>query len=487
MTNKSTDPIRVRFAPSPTGSLHIGGARTALFNWLFARQNGGTFVVRVEDTDTERSTREYEKDIFNSLQDLSIDWDEGVGKGGDYGPYRQSERMELYREYAEKLVRSGYAYYCYCTPEELEKEREECRLRGAMPQYSGRCRDLSPDKQEEMARSGIKPSLRFQVMPGQSVEFYDMIRGYLSFTSEQFGDFIILRSDGRASYNFAAVVDDTEMKITHVVRGDDHLTNTARQILLYHTLGIDVPEFAHLPLIVGTDNTKLSKRQSDTSIRWFLESGILPEALVNYIALLGWSPDDNLDILAADELVKNFSLQRVASNPAVFDMERLRVINSAHIRQMDIAALVEAVRAFLERRQVPVPDSVNNKFDDFVDVYRSEAVVLTDYEQYIDMLDGDEIILPEHSCLQEDGVADLLELCGREFSALDEVSQDSIKQLFKSLSKQSGKKGKQLYMPVRVALTGQEHGPELYNIIGLLGRENAIGRINNAVEIIRMR
>ncbi len=321
--------IRVRFAPSPTGQLHLGNARTALFNYLYARKTGGTFVLRVEDTDLERSSAEAEEAILNDLRWMGLEWAEGPGRGGEYGPYRQSERREIYARYASELLEKGHAYRCYCTPEELEEKRKRSLARGVPPKYDGRCRNLKPEEEQAFAAEGRASSLRFKVET-RRVDFEDLIKGRMSFEGQTLGDFIILRSDGTAAYNFAVVVDDALMQITHVIRGEDHLTNTPRQLLIYQALGWQPPKFAHPPMILGPDHSPLSKRHGATSVTYFREEGFLPEALVNYLALLGWSVDAGQEIMSLEELSQKFSLGRVSRSSAIFDIDKLQWVNRAH-------------------------------------------------------------------------------------------------------------------------------------------------------------
>src|SRR5215472_5069892 len=325
--------VRVRFAPAPTGSLHVGGARTALFNYLFARGRSGTFVLRSEDTDLTRSSVESERVIEDDLHWLGLDWDEGVNRGGPYGPYRQTERRDRYGLAAARLLETGAAYPCYCTPEELDAERAAAEARGEAPKYSGRCRGLSEAERQAFEREGRKPAIRFQ-MPERDVYVEDLVRGSVHFPAGSIGDFVIMKSDGNAAYNFAAVVDDSEMAITHVLRGDEHLPNTPRQVSLYEALGFPLPLFAHVSMILAADHQKLSKRHGATAVSEYREQGYLPQALVNYLVLLGWSPGDDREFFTLDELSQLFALARVSKSPAVFDQAKLRWFNAHYIRAM---------------------------------------------------------------------------------------------------------------------------------------------------------
>lgn len=299
--------IRVRFAPSPTGPLHIGGARSALFNYLWARKNKGKFIVRSEDTDLERSSRESEHNILEALRWLNIQWDEGIEVGGDYGPYRQTERLVHYREYTEKLMDSGHAYYCYCSEEELEQERQDLISKGETPRYLGKCRKLTSEQRAVLETEGRKPVVRFRVPEGQAIHINDQVRGDVIFDSDGIGDYVIVKSDGIPTYNFAVVVDDTTMKITHIIRGEEHLSNTPRQVLIYQALGLPVPGFAHISLILNTEGGKMSKRDGDTAVMDYQKKGYLPEAIVNFIALLGWAPTGEEEFYTLNELTKSLN------------------------------------------------------------------------------------------------------------------------------------------------------------------------------------
>ncbi|HEY8534880.1 MAG TPA: glutamate--tRNA ligase, partial [Vicinamibacterales bacterium] len=311
--------MRLRFAPSPTGQLHVGNARTALFNWLLARGHGGTFILRIEDTDRERSTPESEKSILDDLRWLGLDWDEGPDIGGPAGPYRQSERLALYHEHAKRLIESGAAYYCFCSPEQVEADRQAALAAGLPPRYSGRCRAIEPADARRRVDAGEPAVIRFRVPEARDVTFIDAVRGAVTVSTDTIGDPVLLRTDGHPAYNFAVVVDDALMRVTHVVRGEDHISNTPRQLLLYEAFGWTPPEFAHLSLVLGPDHAPLSKRHGATSVAEFRSRGYLPEALANYLALIGWSPGGGEELLPLDELARRFSLRTVSHSAGVFD------------------------------------------------------------------------------------------------------------------------------------------------------------------------
>src|SRR5262245_2925160 len=351
----SESEVRVRFAPSPTGSLHIGGARTALFNWLFARGREGLMALRVEDTDVERSTSESERAVVDDLRWLGLDWDEGPEVGGPYGPYRQSERKEIYRREANRLCAAELAYPCFCTDEELEARRRAAQAAGRTPQYDGTCRDLDEEERAERRAEGRSESIRFRV-PGEPAVVRDLIRGDVVFPADAVGDFVILRSNGLPTYNFACVVDDAAMRFTHVIRGEEHLSNTNRQVFLYRALGHPEPAFAHISLILNPDRSKMSKRKGEeaTFVSEFRAQGYLPEALINFLALLGWSWDGEREIFSRDELVEKFSLERVNATPAVFNREKLEWMNGQYLRAMPLEERAARVRAYLaERGRLP--------------------------------------------------------------------------------------------------------------------------------------
>src|SRR6188474_103280 len=331
--------MRVRFAPSPTGQLHVGNARTALFNWLLAHGHDGTLILRIEDTDAERSTRESETGILEDLRWLGLHWDEGPDMGGPHGPYRQSERLHLYASYANELIAGGNAYYCFCLPSKLERDRKEDLAAGRPPKYHGTCRDLPAEQARARTEAGERPVIRFKVPPAIEVSFNDAVRGEVTFNTEVIGDPVLVRSDGRPAYNFAVVVDDALMEVTHAIRGEDHISNTPRQLLLYRALGFAPPRFAHLSLVLGPDHTPLSKRHGATSVAEFRERGYLPEALTNYLALIGWSPRsgggetaDDAELMPMEELARRFALEDVGHSAGVFDPEKLAWMNRYYMK-----------------------------------------------------------------------------------------------------------------------------------------------------------
>ncbi len=481
--------VRVRFAPSPTGPLHIGGARSALFNWLFARHYGGTMVVRIEDTDLERSTLEYEKMILDSLRWLGLDWDEGIGAGGESGPYRQQERLEIYHPYIEKLLQAGHAYHCYCSEEELESERASLLAEGEMVRYLGKCRDLTAKQRDDFCAAGKKPAVRFRAPEGRLIVVDDLVRGRVEFESDGMGDFIIVKSDGIPTYNFAVVLDDALMGITHILRGEEHLSNTPRQLVLYEALGFSVPAFAHISLILGEDRSKMSKRHGATSVVQYREQGYLPEALVNFLALLGWSPPGEQEIFTMDELVELFSLERVSKSPAVFNFEKLKWMSSHYIRQEQPERIVVLCLPHLQQAGL-VPENVTEErrawLTQVVIAVREHLEYAAQITELVKIFFGDAADVDG----ADDEAAQVLALettpavikAFRE-KALTHTSWDgeTARQLLKEVGKELGVKGKPLFMAVRVAVSGQVHGPDLNTLLVLLGPALVARRLENTL------
>jgi len=459
--------MRVRFAPSPTGQLHVGNARTALFNWLLAHGKDGTFILRIEDTDAERSTRESEHSILEDLRWLGLDWDEGADVGGQHGPYRQSERLHLYASYANELMTGGHAYYCFCSPQQLDGERQSDLAAGRPPRYHGTCRSIGSEEARRRMDAGERPVIRFRVPDNTDVTFHDLVRGDVTFNSEQFGDPIIVRSDGRPQYNFAVVVDDALMEISHVVRGEDHISNTPRQILLYQALGFTPPQFAHLSLVMGPDHTPLSKRHGATSVLEFRERGFLPEALVNYLALIGWSPGGDKELMPIQELARRFALEDVGHSAGVFDQEKLAWMNRHYMKEAAPARLAaEAARYFIARGFLKRRTDAATEY--LVSVLPMAVGSVDRVEEIPDRLRFLFDFDPASSIARTD-VAEILDEPGaREVIAAlpDAIDRPLIdRETFRAMStrvrERTGQKGKLLFHPIRVALTGEGGGPEL--------------------------
>ncbi|HHX18380.1 MAG TPA: glutamate--tRNA ligase [Clostridium sp.] len=477
--------VKVRFAPSPTGHLHIGGARTALFNYLFAKKNNGKFLVRIEDTDLARSSIESEKVIINDLKWLGINWDEGIDVGGENGPYRSTERRETYKKYIDKLIEEDKAYYCYCTQEELEEERKRLEEANSdMLGYSGKCSNLTEEQIKKYEAEGRKPTIRLRVPKDQIIEIDDKVRGHVEFDSNGVGDFIIVKSDGIPVYNFAVTVDDYLMGITHVIRAEEHLSNTPRQILIYDALGFKKPQFAHVSLILGHDRTKMSKRHGATWVEQYRDLGYLPEAIVNFLALMGWSPESEEEFFTIDELISQFSLDRVSKNPAVFDNEKLNWMNSQYIKEASLDRITDMAVPHLKNAEL-IGEEVDQETYEWIKKMVKSVKHSLEYvgqiTEKVRVFFNDEIS-PENDetleVLKGEQVPQLMDTLISKVNEAEVVDEEFGKGIFKIIGKETGIKGKNLFMPIRVMLTGQMHGPELYDIISILGKEKINKRIN---------
>jgi nondiscriminating glutamyl-tRNA synthetase len=488
VTRTMSNEVRVRYAPSPTGHLHIGNARTALFNYLFARNQNGKFIIRIEDTDKKRNIEGGEKSQLKYLKWLGIDWDESIDVGGEYGPYRQSERTEIYQKYTNELLKKGVAYKCYCTEEELEQEREQQSAQGQTPRYSGKCRHLTEEQRAELEKEGRQPSIRFAVQSDRVYTFNDMVKGELSFEANGIGDFVIVKKDGTPTYNYAVAVDDHLMEMTHVLRGDDHISNTPKQLMIYEAFGWEPPVFGHMTLIVNESRKKLSKR--DESIIQFIEQyadlGYLPEALFNFIALLGWSPVGEEEIFSKEELIKIFDADRLSKSPALFDTQKLRWMNNQYMKQLELDRLVELSLPHLIKAGKVEENMDEEKMQwvrDLISLhqekmsYGAEIVELTElfFKQEI------EYNREAREVLAEEQVPEVLKAFAEELKASDDFSADAIKAATKAVQKATGQKGKKLFMPIRVATTGQTHGPDLPQTIHLLGKETVLARLERVI------
>lgn len=471
--------IRVRFAPSPTGELHIGNARTALFNWLFARKEEGVFVLRIEDTDVERSDRCYEDVVLNGLKWLGLDWDEGPDIGGPHSPYRQSERLSLYDHYLGILMDKGFVYPCYCNDEELKAEREIMLAQGLPPRYRGRCRHLTNKERRRLEAEGRRPAMRFKVAE-ELVEVDDLIHGSVVFDTTLFGDFIIVRSSGIPAYNFAVVIDDALMQVSHVIRGEDHLSNTPRQILLYQALGFDIPKFAHHALLLGPDRTKLSKRHGVTSVEAFRQKGYVPEALVNYMAWLGGGFRGEKEILDKEEIIDQFDLKHAGKNAPVFDEKKLHWMNTRHLRRLPPEKLLEywfdltegEGRGEEELLLKIVPEVIGN------------LETLDQLRGLVEIFSKNEITFSEEAqdVLQAEPARKVLSAFRDVVESVDNYCPgDQYREFIKRVQTLSGCKGRTLFMTMRAALTGKTQGPELEKIITHLDKKTILLRIEQAL------
>lgn len=478
MSAKKKTAVRVRFAPSPTGYLHLGGARTALFNWLFARHEGGTFVLRIEDTDIERSARELEDKLLEDLAWLGLTWDEGPTQGGSFAPYRQTERIAVYGEHAERLLASGVAYPCFCTEKELEQKKEERFKAGLPPQYDGACRSLTPFERERRRAEGCPESIRFAVPEASERRLPDLIRGEVVFPAGMVGDFVIIRSNGLPTYNFAAVVDDSLMQITHVIRGEEHLSNTLRQLLVYETLGLKQPLFAHIPLILGADRSKLSKRHGAPNVADFRERGYPAPAVVNYLAFLGWSVPGDREILTLDELIRDFTLERVSPSASIFDETKLNWVSAQHIRAGADRYFEEALDYFPEDVRSAYP---RERLREIFGILSENLPSFSRIEKEVAPFRPGP---PEFFGDARDAIAgagELLALFAAELGASEEWSAPAIKEIVKRVGATLGIGGKSLYMPLRAALTGTIHGPDLVRIMEIRGQEDVGESLRSAL------
>ena len=474
------DPIRVRIAPSPTGLLHFGTARTALFNWLFARHAGGTFIVRIEDTDTERSTKAFEEDILTGLKWLGFDWDEGPDVGGPYGPYRQSERLPLYRTHLERLLIEDKAYHCFCTKEQLDADRQEMQAQGKTPVYVGRCSALSKDEQAKRIAAGEASVIRARVPEGV-IAFDDIIRDTISVQSSLIGDVIIARSLDLPLYNFAVVVDDHEMKISHVIRGEDHISNTPKQIVLQKALGFATPLYAHLPLILAPDRSKLSKRYIETSLNDFKAQGYLPDALVNFMAFIGWHPKDDKDVMSREELTTEFDMERVQKGGGIFNLEKLEWLNAQHIKRLSIDALIDALVPFISFAWGAQKETLRNA----VMAEQERMKRLTDFAEtagfFFELPDYDLALLAWKDAVAETTKGHL-QAALTLLTALPE-EQFTKEGLEASLMPLAEEKGRgDILWPLRVSLSGKKASPGPFEIMPALGKAETIRRVQNAID-----
>jgi len=471
--------IRVRFAPSPTGTLHIGSVRTALFNWLFARRHGGKFILRLEDTDRTRSTDESIQEILAGMRWLELDWDEGPDIGGEFGPYRQTERKDLYRQYVNQLLEQGKAYRCICTPETLESGKKAALAKGEKPRYNGHCRERNQDK----SRPHV---IRFKNPESGAISITDLLRGDIIFQNKELDDFILVRTDGTPTYNFVVVVDDVSMKISHVIRGDDHISNTPRQAQIYHGLGWTPPRFVHIPMIMGSDKSRLSKRHGATSILAYRDRGYLPDAMLNYLARLGWSHGDD-EIFSRTELVKKFSLDNVHTSAAVFNPEKLQWVNAQHIRALPAKDLVRLLAEQVRREGIIGEEDTLDMalMEKALPLLRERSRTLSEMangvsyfiqrEVHFDEKAQKKFVIPaNHEIYQE---------LAQSFMVVEEFSGSPIEEILREAANKRGVKLGKIAQPLRVALTGRMASPGIFDVMALLGKERVLERIENAVKM----
>ncbi len=486
-----SDPIRLRFAPSPTGQLHVGGARTALFNWAYARRHGGVFILRIEDTDPERSTREYERAILEGLSWLGIGWDEGPDIGGPHAPYRQSERIGRHREAARKLLAGGHGYRCFCTTERLDRLREEQAVRKEKPAYDGLCRKVTPTESDERAARGEGHVLRFRVPEGET-RFVDHVRGEVVFGNKEVEDWVMVRTDGNPTYNFVVVCDDVDMRVTHVFRGEEHLVNTPKQVLLYRAMGERVPEFGHLPLMLGTDRKKLSKRTGDTALQDYREKGFPAEAVVNFLCLQGWALDGKTEVFGVADLLANFDIRDVNKAGAVFDIDKFLWLSGEYIRRDSLERVAEMCAPYVVRAGLMTDAEIRSRADWYRAVVAGEKERIRTYAELpgrIAYLFGDESSLAYDEVAEKNArkhverVATLrayLEWLRPRLAGT--IDQAALREGGKAWIAEHGLKPPQLLQPLRCALTGQAGGPDVYDVMVWLGPERSLRRIEIALE-----
>src|SRR5690625_4243597 len=483
--------VRVRYAPSPTGHLHIGNARTALFNYLYAKHFNGEFIIRIEDTDEKRNVEGGEESQLKFLKWLGIEWDEGADIGGAYGPYRQTERLDIYQKYVDELLERDLAYECYMTEEELEQEREEQRAKGQVPKYSGAHSKLTEEQIEQFRKEGRKPSIRIRVPKNKTYTFHDIVRGNISIESSDYGDWVIVKKDGIPTYNFAVAIDDHLMQISHVLRGEEHISNTPRQMMVYDAFGWEPPQFGHMTLILNEERKKLSKR--DQHILQFIEQyeklGFLPEAMFNFITLLGWSPGGEEEMFTREQLIDIFDPKRLSTSAAIFDVKKLEWMNGEYIKKENVERVIDlALPHLIEAKRISkdADEAKLNWVKEIIALYQEQLRYGAEIVELTELFFKTEIAYDEaaEKVLQEEQVADVLQVLTDKLIHLDDFTEENIKEQIKQTQKETKQRGKKLFMPIRVATTGQTHGPELPKAIELLGKEVVIKRLDQVLNKI---
>ena len=489
---KKMEEVRVRIAPSPSGNLHIGTARTALFNYLFAKKNNGKFVLRIEDTDAERTSQAYIDNIFDSLKALGLNWDEGPDVGGPYGPYTQSERFDIYPKYVQELIDKGFAYECFCTPEELEAEKEEATKNKQAYVYSKKCENLTDEQKAKLRAEGRKPAIRFNIQKAQKafhdssiLKFDDLVKGELHMDTDLLGDFVILKSNGTPTYNFAVVIDDMLMKISHVIRGEDHISNTFKQILIFEALGAKVPRFGHLGMILAPDRSKLSKRHGATAVSEFVEKGYLTDALINFVALLGWSPSDGQEIKTVDEIAKDFRIGEISSSNSIFEYDKLNWMNSHYIKMLPIDELKERLKPYLTKYNLN--ELTDAEYTRMVEVTREPLTLLSDITDAVPYFFGETVeIEPEvqTDVLDTEISQDVLKAFENQAPDWEWTEENLHEKLeaFRGEFKEKGIKPKVTMWAIRAAVTGRTRGADMTAILAILRKDKVLRRIKAAIK-----
>ena len=487
--------VRVRIAPSPSGNLHVGTARTALFNYLFAKKNNGKFVLRIEDTDAERTSQEYVDNIFDSLKALGLNWDEGPDVGGDYGPYTQSERFDIYPIYIQELLDKGFAYECFCTPEELEAEKEEATANKKAYVYSKKCENLTEEEKAKLRAEGRKPAIRFNIAKAQAafhdssiLKFEDLVKGELQMDTNLIGDFVIMKSNGAPTYNYAVVIDDALMKISHVIRGEDHISNTYKQILIFEALGFEVPRFGHLGMILAPDRSKLSKRHGATAVSDFVEQGYLTEALVNFVALLGWAPSDGEEVKPVDAIAADFRIGEISSSNSIFEYDKLRWMNSHYIKMLPIETLKNMLKPYLT--QYDLTELSDEQYTRMVEITREPLTLLSDITEAVPYFFGQDVTIdPEVQTevldLEESQkvLNDFVEKA-QTWEWTEENLHNKLEE-FRGIWKEQGIKPKATMWAIRAAISGRTRGADMIGLLEVLGKERTIYRAQKSCKVAK--
>ena len=484
--------VRVRIAPSPSGNLHVGTARTALFNYLYAKKVGGTFVLRIEDTDAERTSQAYIDNIFDSLKALGLNWDEGPDVGGPYGPYTQSERFDIYPKYVQELLDKGFAYECFCTPEELEAEKEEATKNKKAYVYSKKCENLTEIEKDRLRAEGRKPAIRFSVEKATKafhdssiIHFDDLVKGDLHQDTNLIGDFVIMKSNGSPTYNFAVVIDDMLMKISHIIRGEDHISNTFKQILIYEALGAEVPRFGHLGMILAPDRSKLSKRHGATAVSEFVQKGYLTDALINFVALLGWAPSDGNEIKTVDEIAQDFRINEVSSSNSIFEYDKLNWMNGQYIKKLDIEDLKERLKPFLTKYDLT--ELTDEQYTHMVELTREPLTILSDITDAVSYFFGKDVEIDEETqttVLDTETSQDVLKTFAEQAKDWVWTEENLHEKLeaFRGFYKEKGIKPKVTMWAIRAAVTGRTRGADMVGTLVILGKEKTLYRVNKAIK-----